>query len=162
MKDSSPYEQTWWTHVVAVIVVAAFSVTLWRPSIGMAAPTPEEDRIVAELAAMLGSSDADALEARLRSFSHFPADEKAGRALADGLVTCRTASLAEGGRLELARQLYAITTAADARSGILPAALLAIQQSMIDAKCPPLTIEAAVSAARQVARRDPSPRRDWW
>ncbi|HLG59454.1 MAG TPA: hypothetical protein VI485_29210 [Vicinamibacterales bacterium] len=162
MNDSSPHARTWWTHLVAVIVVATLSVTLWRPSIEMAAYTADEDRIVAEFATLLGSSNADGIEARLRSFSHFPPEENAGRALADGLIGCRAASLDDTERRRLAQQLYAITTATDGLSSLLPGALSAIQQSMIAAKCPPLAIEAAVRSARQVARRDPSPRRDWW
>jgi hypothetical protein len=148
--------------VVSLVVVATLSLTLWRPSIEMAANTAEEDGIVAEFAVMLGSANGDAIEARLRSFNHFPPEDNAVHALAEGLIACRTASLDDTERRRLAEQLYAITTETDALPNLLPGALSAIRRSMITAHCPPLAIESVVSAARNVARRDPRPRRDWW
>jgi hypothetical protein len=128
----------------------------------MAVRTPEDDRIVAEFATLLASSNADGIEARLRSFSHFPPEENAGRALAAGLISCRAASLDDTERRHLAQQLYAIRTATDGLSSLLSGALSAIRRSMTAAHCSSAGIDAVVSAARNVARRDPSPRRDWW
>jgi hypothetical protein len=164
MKRSSSHADAWWAHLAPLIAVVTLSVGLWRPSSLIPAHTVEGERIVADLATLLGSSqpEAAALEARLRSFSRFPPEAQASRALADGLIMCETARLDDVERLRLARQLYAITTLTDALPNALPGALAAVRQSMVTARCSPPAIDAVVRAARGVARRDPSPRPNWW
>jgi hypothetical protein len=82
--------------------------------------------------------------------------------LADALVTCGTASLGETQRTQLAQRLYAITTSGDRFTGAITDLLSGIRQEEESTGCSPATIESLIAAARAVARRDPSPRRDWW
>ena len=162
MKDSPLTTAKLVEHVVSLVVVATLSLALWRSSIEMAANTAEAESHCCRICVMLGSANGDAIEARLRAFNHFPPEDNAVHALAEGLITCRAASLDDTERRRLAERLYAITTETDALPNLLPNALSAIRRSMITAHCSPLAIASVVSAARNVARRDPRPRRDWW
>jgi hypothetical protein len=152
-----------WEHVAPILVIAALFITLWRPAPGASARTPEQEGKIVELAALLGtpqSSPAD-IERRLLSFSQFPPDPTASRALAKALVTCDTTSLGAAQRAGLAQQLYAITTPGDGLADAIPGALAGIQEAAIRTRCAPLVIESLMTAARGVARSDPSRRRDW-
>jgi hypothetical protein len=153
----------WLLHIIPIAALAALAVTLWRPA-AEREPSAEQERKMTDLAALLGSTSRSArvVEDRLRSFGPFPPDPRASRTLAEALVTCDTTRLDETRRLELSQQLYGITSAEDVRVETVAAALTVIQHTMAASGCSPVTIDAAVRAARNVARTDPNPRREWW
>jgi hypothetical protein len=162
MNDTSDYHGRW-LHAIPLVVIAGLAITLWRPAAD-APPSPEQEMKIADLAALLGSRTPSAgdIDNRLRSFGPFPPDLKASRALAEALVTCGTAGLDEPERIRLARHVYGITVIGDDRAASVPAALLGIQQTVAATGCGPAAIDEVVRTARDMARIDPKPRRDWW
>jgi hypothetical protein len=158
----TPAQHTRWLQVIPIAAVAALTITLWRPA-AEPMPTEEQERKIGELAALLAapSPGAHDVEERLRSFGPFPPEPNASRALANAVVTCGTASLDASERNRLARQLYAITITGDVRAATVPDALAGIQRVAAATGCSPVTIDALVNAARDVARLDPNPRQDW-
>lgn len=164
MSESSDHNSNGgWLQVIPLLVILAFAITFWRPTPDLP-PTPEQEMKIDDLAVLLGSpsSTAGDVDNRVRSFGPFPPDPTASRALAEALVTCKTASLDEPQRKRLARQLYGITVIGDSRAEAVPAAFLEIQRLVRETGCSPSTIDEIMRAARAVATTDPKPRRDWW
>jgi hypothetical protein len=152
-----------WLQVVPIVTIAVLGILLWRPA-GETLPTQEQLQKIDDLARQLGSTSRSPsdIDDRLRSFGPFPPDAHASRALADALMTCETARLDEPQRKTLARQLYAITITGDIRRESVVAALMSVQSAMATTGCSPAAVDVLVSAAHDVARTDPHPRRDWW
>jgi hypothetical protein len=161
--SDAPHESPVWVLAIAVAVVLALGVTLW-PASERIEWSAQQKREIGRLATLLSSPEvsADRIVEELRSASRFPPEPRAARTLADALVTCGTASLGETQRTQLAQRIYAITTSGDRFTGALPDLLSGIRQAEESTGCSPTTIESLLAAARAVARRDPSPRRDWW
>lgn len=157
-------EPTTFLHGIPLGVVVALVIGLWRPVYDSATPTAEQEAKIADLAQLLASpsSTADAIDERLRSFGPFPPDVAASRTLAESLIACRTARLADSERMPLARTLYAITVQNDTNANTIPGALAQILQAATASRCDPATLDRLMNAARDVARADPNPRRDWW
>jgi hypothetical protein len=159
------HANSWWPHLVSAVIVVTLAAVWWRPA-PEAAPGRQANERIDALATLLESSSATAMaiDQRLESLARFPPAVNARRALAEAIVTCRMASLEASRRTALARRLYAITTAGDGDrdAGTIAAAIASLRQDAIDARCDPAAIDQLLSAARAVARIDPSPRRDWW
>jgi hypothetical protein len=149
-------------HIISFAILAALAGALWRPSLDVGGSVDATARIQ-QLTALLGSASTDAedIETLLTSFGPFAPDAKAGRDLADTLIMCRTATLEELRQGQLARNLYAITTAADTDADVT-AEIFRIGQMAFEARCDQATIDRMLIAARGVARADPRPRSDWW
>jgi len=152
-----------WLNVIPIVVVLSLSIGIWRP-VSNPTLTAEQEQKIADLARLLGSpsSSADAVEERVKSFDAFPPESKAARALADALINCRMANLDDAQRRALARRLYAITAQNDVSPETTPDALAFIGQAASASPCDPAAVDRLMSAAREVARTDPHPRRDWW
>ena len=151
-----------WLNVIPIVVVLSLSIGIWRP-VSNPTLTAEQEQKIADLAQLLGSpsSSADAVEERVKSFDAFPPESKAGRELAEALIRCRMVTLDDAQRRALARRLYAITAQNDV-SPETTDALAFIQQTASTSRCDPASVDRLMNAAREVARTDPHPRRDWW
>lgn len=151
-------------HGIPIGVVAALVIGLWRPVYHSATPTPEQEVKIADLARLLASSSssADEIDRRLRSFGPFPPDATASRTLSESLLACRTASLAESQWMPFVRPLYVITVQNDLTAETIPGALAQILQAATASRCDAVTLDRLMTAARDVARADPNPRRVWW
>ena len=152
-----------WSEIALSIgVVAILIIALWRPD--QAAPaTHRPDRLINELANLLGapSRSAAEIDKRLGAFSRFPPDPRASRALAEALVMCTTTMLGGLERRQLAQQLYVITEQSTDADHATTVRVIDLQR-MLGGVCSATAIGSLGDAARRVARTDPSPRRDWW